>query len=403
MGCSCATQVGISNDVSLEFRSRYHLGKKIGEGSFAQVRECWRRTDTAEKEKSPDLAVKVMDVTQMKPSVVKNEIDVWQKVSENKNIVGLVDSFFDAKAGYIVMEKCEASVLERLDNTEFVSEGNLSCIFRQMLLGIGYVHSMSVVHRDIKPTNFLLGGIDGKVVKLADFGLSAMLPKNGKLTGVNGTPPYMSPEMLHSVPYDTKSDIWSFGATAYTLLFGEFPYMPKIFKPDEMKQAIKKGSPKPKFQAAEGPTELIGQESTDFVKMLLNRKWQDRPSADEALEHSFMKAEISAGTSSASIQPLIRKARKRTHDFEKKHNPIVQRQLSDLLDKLAKSHGAFTEKRSFSGDNLGTILEDEVADNKACVTGVPIMNVDETLPSLISNDVEVIKKKKKDRSKFSTN
>ncbi|HBL43566.1 MAG TPA: serine/threonine protein kinase, partial [Planctomycetaceae bacterium] len=87
-------------------------------------------------------------------------------------------------------------------------------------------HASGLVHRDIKPGN-LLQSAHG-TIKVADFGLakriiqqSMQLTQDGQLIG---TPYFMSPEQCESKPVDMRSDIYSLGATYYTLLTGDHPY-----------------------------------------------------------------------------------------------------------------------------------------------------------------------------------
>jgi serine/threonine protein kinase len=92
--------------------------------------------------------------------------------------------------------------------------------------GLVAAHAAGLLHRDIKPANILLDR-DG-TAKLADFGLvCSMEPAMVPLTRpgqVLGTPSYMSPEQGRGEPIDDRSDVYSLGATYYTLLTGELPY-----------------------------------------------------------------------------------------------------------------------------------------------------------------------------------
>lgn len=85
--------------------------------------------------------------------------------------------------------------------------------------------SIGLVHRDIKPDNLLLTP-DGEV-KVADFGLARARGQNQNLTAVGvtlGTPMYMSPEQIQGLSVDSRSDLYSLGATAYHMLAGRPPF-----------------------------------------------------------------------------------------------------------------------------------------------------------------------------------
>jgi serine/threonine protein kinase len=85
--------------------------------------------------------------------------------------------------------------------------------------------SIGLVHRDIKPDNLLLTP-DGEV-KVADFGLARARGQNQNLTAVGialGTPLYMSPEQIQGLSVDSRSDLYSLGATAYHMFAGRPPF-----------------------------------------------------------------------------------------------------------------------------------------------------------------------------------
>ncbi len=92
--------------------------------------------------------------------------------------------------------------------------------------GMAAAHSVSLVHRDIKPSN-LLRSHDGRI-KVTDFGIVKELTAGHGETrtgSVVGTPYFMSPEQCEGRPVDFRSDIYSLGATYYSLLTGMNPYM----------------------------------------------------------------------------------------------------------------------------------------------------------------------------------
>jgi ABC-type branched-subunit amino acid transport system substrate-binding protein len=92
--------------------------------------------------------------------------------------------------------------------------------------GVGAAHAAGLIHRDIKPANFMRAA-DG-AIKIADFGLAkSSTGRNREFTQtgmVIGTPFYMSPEQCEARPLDARSDIYSLGATYYTLLTGQSPF-----------------------------------------------------------------------------------------------------------------------------------------------------------------------------------
>jgi serine/threonine protein kinase len=221
-------------------------------------------------------------------------------------------------------------------------------IFFQMFKGIVHVHSLNVVHRDIKPDNYLVGGQDGQTVKLCDYGLSATLPKSGKLPGVYGTAPFMCPEMLSGRSYDEKADVWSLAALVYVLLFGNFPYMPKEQSSKGMKAAIIEGAPAPKFEPATKVTKDNAQFRTEnavsFAKALLNREPENRPSAPAALTMEYLTASRenahAKGVNLPSLRVCLHLAKK-VGAFEVR-DPSRETGIDSVLNSLQQErHGVF--------------------------------------------------------------
>lgn len=362
MGCVGSSAGGTGTDG--KFHENYRLGKKLGEGAFGQVRVAKPRFGDQE------MAVKIIDVRSRdfngeptkqadaeRVSVTRGEIKVWQAVGTGEHIVSLTASFFERNLFYMVMEKCSCSLMDKLSKMSAVMEDDMCRIFSEMLAGLSHTHERRIAHRDIKPDNFLFGGASGNTVKLCDFGLAAQLPKKGKLRGVYGTAPYMSPEMLGNSGYDEKTDVWSFGSTAFLMIHGDFPYVPKEATAPAMKKCIIQGRPEIRF--VKGPDEetffsrSFVDRATPFLQALLQRVPATRKSADEAMQMDFLLPKTSEhknvfshdDNQEAPLAPAFRKARKATAtqmDFKpelQKRQPILQNNLEDLLQLLQEKYG----------------------------------------------------------------
>jgi serine/threonine protein kinase len=82
----------------------------------------------------------------------------------------------------------------------------------EILKGVDYLHKQNIIHRDLKPNNILLtDGINGRFVKIADFGLAKVHEMKKLHTQDIGCPKYMAPEVSYGTKYDTKADIYSLG------------------------------------------------------------------------------------------------------------------------------------------------------------------------------------------------
>ncbi len=87
-----------------------------------------------------------------------------------------------------------------------------SQLWVEILEGVHYLHKCNIIHRDLKPDNILLtDGINGRFVKIADFGLAKVHEMKKLHTQDRGCTKYMAPEVSCGTKYDTKADIYSLG------------------------------------------------------------------------------------------------------------------------------------------------------------------------------------------------
>jgi len=278
-----------------QFVSEYELHDSLGIGSFGIVvtvreKRSWRME-----------AVKIVDsgsngipaedaATKRKWSQAMQEGEIWRAVGRHPNVVELRKMFHDNRVVFMVMERCECTVTEKVESNPELLQSGLKDLLRQMLLGVEACHQASVAHRDIKPDNYLIG-LDGSTVKLGDFNLSAVQSPNSSFTGESGTAPFMSPEML-TARHGIGTDVWSFGVMAYFMFFGEFPYVPQEFTSKAAKAVIRAGVPVPRY--LEKMHRHRCSDTMSFCKDLLQRDPSQRCSASDALGHSYFKAAFDA-------------------------------------------------------------------------------------------------------------
>ena len=141
------------------------------------------------------------------------------------NIVTLY-TFFKEQEDYImVLEYARGKTLRQmLTEKKKFTEDETKDILIQLLDGLGYAHSMGVVHRDIKPGNIIID--ETGRLKILDFGIAKILgDRNLTKTGMKlGTINYMSPEqVMADKELDQRTDIYSLGVLIYEMLTGRLP------------------------------------------------------------------------------------------------------------------------------------------------------------------------------------
>ena len=145
-------------------------------------------------------------------------------------MVAATDAGEDNGTHYLVMELVNGMDLGRIvRNCGPLRSADACELVRQAAIGLNYAHEQNVIHRDVKPSNLMLGR--DKTVKVLDLGLATLSGMNGtvdELTTVGqmmGTLDYMAPEQAGSdYPVDQRSDVYGLAATLYKLLTATAPY-----------------------------------------------------------------------------------------------------------------------------------------------------------------------------------
>lgn len=93
-----------------------------------------------------------------------------------------------------------------------------------MILGLEYLHSLLVIHRDLRPENLLIN--DKGMLIFIDLDSSKCVKNSARqLTNtIIGTPHYMAPEVIVGRGYNVYSDLWSLGVCCYEFIFGVLPF-----------------------------------------------------------------------------------------------------------------------------------------------------------------------------------
>uniref|UniRef100_A0A3B5AH21 non-specific serine/threonine protein kinase n=1 Tax=Stegastes partitus TaxID=144197 RepID=A0A3B5AH21_9TELE len=263
---------------------KYKIGKVIGDGNFAVVKEC------VERSTGKEFALKIIDKAKCrgKEHLIENEVAVLRRV-KHPNIIMLIEEVDTPSDLYLVMELVKGGDLfDAITSSAKYTERDASIMVYNLAGALKYLHSMSIVHRDIKPENLLVFEYpDGiKSLKLGDFGLATVV--EGPLYTVCGTPTYVAPEIISESGYGLKVDIWAAGVITYILLCGFPPFRSENNLQEDLFDQILLGRldfPSPYWDnITDSAKELIGK--------MLQVNVEARYTAQDVLSHPWVTDDV---------------------------------------------------------------------------------------------------------------
>lgn len=262
----------------------YTIIKVLGVGAHGNVKLGYKKDDPKKKQ----YAIKTINKDKVIPELLLGnserhiplEIHILDFLSRHLDpsgvIVQMVDHFEDNTNYYVVMNYFDEGIgidlfeyIER--QTEWISEDQIKLIFRQICQGISHLHSLGIIHRDIKDENVIMDKTFTKV-QLVDFGSSGYYRPGLLIDKFFGTKGYAAPEILNGEMYSgPEQDIWSLGVLLYTLIYQENPFLQENVN----------------MEALHIPY-ILSEDSLDLLRWMLNINSKYRPNIQQVLNHPWL-------------------------------------------------------------------------------------------------------------------
>ena len=343
----------------------------------------------------------------------KNESNVLSKI-KSEYVVKFIESFEENNFYNIVMEYCEGGDLEKfLEERKKIplNDNFIWKLFIQIVIGLGEIHNMNILHRDLKTQNIFL--TKNNDIRIGDLGIAKQLLKYHFAKTVIGTPYYLSPEICKEKPYNEKSDIWALGCVLYELCTFSHP-----FESTNQASLIKKileQNPKPIPSTFDSNFNLI-------VKQLLQKEKNKRPSCKLILKESFVMKKAKELGLYHKYQKLIEYKINNVHcvginnkkkpikkfftiDNSDKNINIEKKPNSPRKNKIAKNNFLKKNQRFSNENNIkpnNPFSSDKKNYNNKKISKFPIRNISKD--NLIKNkkeEINIITNDKKMQNKSS--
>jgi len=276
----------------------------LGKGGSSRVYEAFDET------KAKVVAIKRVDLSdadEAQTAGYVNEINMLERLQNEERIVKLFDyeTVESEDLLYVVMEKGDTdlqSLLKKYSSRRELTPAMIKHYWTEMLHAVSVIHRHGIIHKDLKPANFLL--VAGQL-KLIDFGIASAVQSDKTSIFIDtqtGTFNFMSPESVEDlsgpqldnaggsrkpcIRISVKSDVWSLGCILYQLIYGKLPFG-DIKHPLMKIKAILDKEHEIAFPALEDDDHIL----IPLMKSCLQRDPKARPAIAELLEHPYVTGE----------------------------------------------------------------------------------------------------------------
>eukprot|EP00811_Abedinium_folium_P034932 NODE_7770_length_1551_cov_10.393961.p1 GENE.NODE_7770_length_1551_cov_10.393961~~NODE_7770_length_1551_cov_10.393961.p1 ORF type:complete len:357 (+),score=67.31 NODE_7770_length_1551_cov_10.393961:92-1162(+) len=200
--------------------SDFELRTTLGTGTFGRVRLGRFREGPI----TAPVALKILKKSELlrlrQVEHVKAEKDVLVMI-QHPFIVTLITSFQDEKRIYMVMEYVNGGELFSYLRKEGRLKNDSARFYAsEIVLALGYLHSLHIAYRDLKPENLLIDSRGN--IKVTDFGFAKIV--EDRTWTLCGTPEYLAPELIQSKGHGQAVDWWALGILIFEMLAGHPPF-----------------------------------------------------------------------------------------------------------------------------------------------------------------------------------
>jgi len=280
-----------------KFDAEYEIDESapIGSGKFSEVYLCWKRNNPLKRYALKVIQNRCDDQAALARTV--EEFNILQVLGSHAGIVQLVDRDDNNPTRMrFVLELCEGGELyDRVQQLQKYQETEAKILTANLLKAIQYIHEKGIMHRDLKPENILMvSKLSNTDIKISDFGLAKIskdyprrLPRSHSICGSDF---YLAPEVIKQEEYGREIDIWSVGVITFVLMSGALPFfhtvLHKLYRQIVERELV--------FQS--DVWGKISKGCTDFIIRLLQVRPGDRLTAEQSINHPWLRNSVQSSS-----------------------------------------------------------------------------------------------------------
>ncbi|XP_014826217.1 PREDICTED: obscurin-like isoform X3 [Poecilia mexicana] len=303
--------------------SVYDVHEEIGRGTFGVVkRVIHRRTGEV-------FSAKFLPLRSSSRTRAFQERDLLSRLAHPR-VACLLDFFCTRRTLVLITEICcSHGLLDHLLMRGSVSEKEVQFYVQQILEGVCHIHSMNIMHLDIKPENILMVYPPKDEIKICDFGFCQEIDTSRHQYSVLGTPEFVAPEIVHQEPVTVATDIWAVGVITFLCLVCRCPFVGET----DRATLLRVGEATLNWDAPD--IVCRSPEARNFLHTVLQPDPETRPSAFECLSHEWLQdgnaGEDTDEINTRSLKDFISK-RKWQRSLTSIGSVLTLRPIPELLD-----------------------------------------------------------------------